>query len=104
MRNPKHALRALAAIVLVAGTFAVAAPAQAAPLNCNGAYVDTRGDLTVVVHSCSGTGTIQYTVDCFIGQDAIFSKKWSPPGGSYTFPFRCAFGSEGVGVTYRVIG
>lgn len=97
-------LRSVAALVLAlgAGTLVTAAPAQAAPLDCGRAFTDTVGDNTYVVHSCSGTGTIEYTVDCLVGSNAVFSRQWKPPGGSYRWPYTCALDS-GFAVTYRVI-
>ena len=100
----KQAARFIMAFGLVVGSLTTAAPAHAAPLSCNGAIVDIFGGRTYVVHSCSGTGTVQYTADCLIGSDIVFSKGWAPPGGTRTFAFNCPLNSYIGTVSYKVIG
>ncbi len=100
MKTIRIALAGLFAL----GTLAVAQPANAASLSCGPAALDNFNGQDYVVHSCSGSGTVRYTVKCTPGTDAIFSKKWTAPGGSQLFPFSCGWGAIIGPVSYEVIG
>jgi len=78
---------AASALALGAGmSTAPATPAQAAGLTCGQVGVDTDHDR--ITHSCDGTGTVQYTVHCFLGPDYTFNHTWTS-SASRVFSYDC---------------
>lgn len=91
-----------AAGLILGGVVMGAAPASAASLTCGKITLDQGNDR--LLQGCSGKGTVQYTVDCPIGQDYTFTYKWNTAGENHVFNYHCGFGTSPYSATYKIIG
>ncbi|MGF9754170.1 hypothetical protein AAII07_03135 [Microvirga sp. 0TCS3.31] len=111
MNQLTRRLAGIATSVVVLG-LGVAAPASAAPttepralarLQCGMAYLDFT-DWThtsaYVVHSCTGTGTVQYDIDCMFAPDVTISHGFQ--GGASIHRFVHCSGARLRGVDWTI--
>ena len=96
----KKVLTLTAATALcVGGGLASAEPASAASITCGQAVYDPAHE--AVVHSCDGTGLIQYTIDCTWPPDVSFTYRWES-SASRLLPYTCDGRGE-WSVSYKII-
>lgn len=96
----------LVAILSLAGVQTAAAPgAHAAGLTCGRAFVDYNAPGGAsVVHSCVGSGTVQYEVTCPTTSNFMFTHVYREPGASIQRPVRCdTFGGAWGNVTWKIV-
>ncbi|WP_454042013.1 hypothetical protein [Cellulosimicrobium sp. Marseille-Q8652] len=81
------------------------ATSQAAGLSCDAAWsepIDGWG-MVRVHHSCSGSGLVKYTVNCWIGTPVEFTAQWSQSQNRW-WDVQCGFGTNGVwSVNYEIV-
>lgn len=96
----------LVGVLSLAVAQAVIAPgAHATDLTCGRAIIDhaAPGGASLT-HSCVGSGTIQYEVNCPTASNYMFTHEYREPGGSIRRPVTCdTFGGTGNYVTWKIV-
>lgn len=99
--------RILVLVLALVAVQVVADPpvAQAAGLTCGRAFIDydaPRG--TSVIHSCEGSGTVQYEVNCRTSSNFRFSHTYHEPGASIRRLVSCdSFGGTWNEVSWKIV-
>lgn len=102
MRRPirKIAATASTGLLVAAGLMLGGSPASAANITCNN--VSDSKNHTYITHWCTGTGTLTYSRDCFIGKDAVATYKFTGPKEHVRLTLDCGWRKNGTNVTYTV--
>ncbi len=91
--NRRRGVRRLLSAVFVAvlaQPLIMSSGASAAGLTCGQAGLANKsGQTAYVIHSCTGTGTIKYKVDCLAGPDVHFSWVYKGYGASIYKKIKC---------------
>lgn len=98
----------LATLVITAGVMLVAAAPAEASLDCSQAnIIDRTGaweQVAVIQHTCGGSGTVDYTVNCGLARGNVTAtRSFSPPYEVATLEIDCGWGGYPFSLSYRVV-
>lgn len=96
----KIAAVASASVLAAGGMFIASSPASAANITCNN--VSDAKNHTYITHTCTGTGTLTYSRDCFVGKDAVATYKFAGGQEHIRLTLDCGWKHNGANVTYTV--